>query len=109
MMEEIRVGRYECEVGTEVARVVAVETAKKHPKHSMSVEAYLFERARDYAAGRKLRKGDVVDDGVFVTLNGYEAENERTFILGKPTEKQRKIFNVMVEAQKERKRSGCSR
>lgn len=32
-------------------------------------------------------------------LNRYGVENERNYIVGKPTEKQRKIFEVMKEAQ----------
>lgn len=48
---------------------------------------------------RKLQKNDIVIHSRQVGLNGYRAECERTFFIGKPNEKQKEIFNLVVEAQ----------
>jgi Xaa-Pro aminopeptidase/Xaa-Pro dipeptidase len=50
-------------------------------------------------SARKLLKGDSLVNGVSVRLNKYGVENERTFFLGTPTEKQKKFFEVATEAQ----------
>lgn len=51
------------------------------------------------ATKRMIRKGDVVITGAGADVGGYSCELERTMIVGKPTQKQRKYFKVMVEAQ----------
>jgi Xaa-Pro aminopeptidase len=51
-------------------------------------------------ATRKLiEKGDVLVTGASSDVGGYSCELERTMIMGKPTAKQEKYFNVMVKAQ----------
>jgi Xaa-Pro aminopeptidase len=51
-------------------------------------------------ATRKLiEKGDVLVTGASADVGGYSCELERTMIMGKPTAKQEKYFNVMVKAQ----------
>jgi Xaa-Pro dipeptidase len=51
------------------------------------------------ATKRTIRKGDVVVTGAGADVGGYSCELERTMIVGKPTRKQRRYFNVMVKAQ----------
>ncbi len=51
------------------------------------------------ASDKKLRKGDfiTIDFGCF--YQGYASDITRTVILGKATEKQKKIYNVVLKAQ----------
>jgi Xaa-Pro aminopeptidase len=51
------------------------------------------------ASKRRIRKGDIVIGEVGVDVGGYTCELERTFIVGKPSPKQERYFNVMVKAQ----------
>lgn len=53
-----------------------------------------------FSNSRKLEDTDIIIHSRQVGLNGYRAECERTMFIGEPTEKQRDVFNVMVEAQK---------
>lgn len=48
---------------------------------------------------RKMRKGDVLVTGAGADVGGYSAELERTMILGKPTERQKRYFEIMVKMQ----------
>ncbi|MGO1041549.1 M24 family metallopeptidase [Clostridioides difficile] len=48
---------------------------------------------------RILQRGDIVIHSRQVWYENYRAENERTFIIGKPTEKQKEVFKIAVEAQ----------
>jgi len=49
--------------------------------------------------GREIRKGDVLVTGASSDVAGYKAELERTMIVGKPSEKQKKYFEIMVKMQ----------
>ncbi|NWG11748.1 aminopeptidase P family protein [Candidatus Bathyarchaeota archaeon] len=51
------------------------------------------------ATKRMIRKGDVVGTGATADVGGYYCELERTMILGEPTAKQKRYFNIMVKAQ----------
>jgi Xaa-Pro aminopeptidase len=50
-------------------------------------------------AGAVLARGDTVISLVLLQLNGYHVENERTYILGEPSEAQARAFTVMTRAQ----------
>ncbi len=51
------------------------------------------------ATKRMIRRGDVIITGAGADVGGYSCELERTMIVGKPTPKQKRYFNVMVKAQ----------
>jgi Xaa-Pro dipeptidase len=51
------------------------------------------------ATKRAIRRGDIVVTGAGADVGGYSCELERTMIVGKPTSKQKRYFNVMVKAQ----------
>ncbi len=48
---------------------------------------------------RTIREGDVVITGAGADIGGYSSELERTMIMGEPTEKQGRYFEVMLKAQ----------
>lgn len=52
-----------------------------------------------YSSTRKFCEGDMVIHSRQVWFNGYRAENERTFFVGKPTPQQLELFKLAVEAQ----------
>jgi Xaa-Pro dipeptidase len=53
-----------------------------------------------YSGTRKFQNGDVVIHSRQVWVNGYRAENERTFFIGTPTNEQRYLFDLAIEAQR---------
>jgi len=108
MKEAIKVGKTPVGIGHEVAYALALEAAKRYPEgYSIDVNAGFtgtgVEGAMPHGwlrpSARKLLKGDSLVNGVSVRLNKYGVENERTFFLGTPTEKQKKFFEVATEAQ----------
>lgn len=48
---------------------------------------------------RRYEENEVILHSRQVGINGYRAEIERTFFLGKPSDKQKEIYKVMTEAQ----------
>jgi len=53
------------------------------------------------ATKRPMKLGDILVTGAGAEVGGYSCELERTMILGKPSLKQRKYFEVMAKAQEE--------
>ena len=49
--------------------------------------------------GRAIKEGDVLVTGAGADVGGYNSELERTMIVGTPTAKQERYFEVMVRAQ----------
>jgi Xaa-Pro aminopeptidase len=47
----------------------------------------------------RIKPGDVLVTGAGADVGGYSAELERTMIVGQPTDKQRRLFRLMLEVQ----------
>jgi Xaa-Pro dipeptidase len=56
-------------------------------------------QAHGYLRNRKVRVGDVVETSASARVGGYFNHLERTMIVGKPSERQKKYFNLMLKAQ----------
>lgn len=105
-LKNARVGISEIELDQFGNKALFEETAKRYPDSSLdyfvmspsglvrSIMPHVFSNTR------KLQENDIVIHSRQVGLNGYRAECERTFFIGKPTDKQKEVFNVAVEAQK---------
>jgi Xaa-Pro dipeptidase len=52
-----------------------------------------------FSTTRQIQKGDGVIHSRQVALNGYRAELERTIFIGKPSEEQKKMFDLATTAQ----------
>lgn len=106
-MSEIQVGKAQLEIGADAAKAMQREAAEKYPDAAIEVRAMVMGSGPVFSPmphttrgmGRKVEKGDSLIDITAVRVNAYGVENERTFIVGKPTEKQAKAFNTMAEAQ----------
>lgn len=48
---------------------------------------------------KKIRKGELIQFDIGARYQGYSADSTRTFLVGKPTPKQEKIYDVVREAQ----------
>ena len=109
--DAIEVGKPWQVLNAEVTLLMVQEAAKRYPVYSYSRSSGIYASGTGMSVfsamphgpggydGRKIQKGDVIVNGTGARLNGYGVENERTFIVGEPTEKQRKAFEVMTEAQ----------
>ena len=100
----------------EVALMASLE-ATSVMKKALGPEFELFKGGRAASAGfrgqvgwksamphcvsinRVIQEGDVLVTGAGASMGGYGSELERTIIVGEPSDKQRKYFEVMVKAQ----------
>lgn len=82
------------------------EAVKKYPRamleFSGSTQSGIVDsvQVHVFSSTKKLQKNDIIIHSRQLALNGYRAECERTFFLGKPTDEQKKVFNLAVTAQK---------
>jgi Xaa-Pro aminopeptidase len=53
-----------------------------------------------FASSKKIKKGDLVVIDFGALYNGYRSDITRTVVVGKSTEKQKKIFSTVRQAQK---------
>ena len=105
-LENARVGISELELDQFGNKALLEEVARKYP--DSTVDYFVMSPSgitrsimlHVYSSTRKLEHGDVIIHSRQVGLNGYRAENERTFFLGKPTKEQIHLFNIAYEAQK---------
>jgi Xaa-Pro aminopeptidase len=58
-----------------------------------------------FATEKRIKRGDLVVIDFGAVYNGYRSDITRTFVVGKPTRKQRNIFRIVREAQKRAIRS----
>ena len=108
MKKAIKPGKSHVELSMEVAYALAIEAAKRFPSDvSIKPGAGFTGTGPDGAmphgwrrpSGRKVQVGDSLLDGLSCRYNAYSVEDERTWFIGEPSEKQKRFFEVMTEAQ----------
>jgi len=106
--EVIAEGKRQVSIESEAAHLISEEAARRYPDYMINVWT-AFTGTGPFAAmphgsggysGRKIQKGETLVNAIVLRLNHYGVENERTYIVGEPSEKQKKLFNIMTEAQK---------
>jgi|SRR5665648_55697 len=105
-LENARAGISELELDQFGNKALLEEVARKYPNSTVyyysqspsGVERTIIPHV--FSNTRKLQQGDVIIHSRQVGLNGYRAENERTFFIGEPTKEQKHVFNIVYEAQK---------
>ncbi|MEZ3170040.1 Xaa-Pro peptidase family protein [Halorubrum sp. RMP-47] len=69
------------------------------PVHTGFHSAESTGEPHPYPTNRTLEEGDGIVTAAEANVDGYLSEIERTMFLGEPDEKQKKYFNIMLEAQ----------
>jgi Xaa-Pro aminopeptidase len=108
MRERFRPGRILAEIGYEVTWLMSKYALEKYPDDKIEVRARAFCGGRYTASphgagamtGLRIAEHDIIIDFTNCFMNDYSVENERTFIVGTPTDEERRAFNTMVLAQK---------
>ncbi|WHY01786.1 Xaa-Pro peptidase family protein [Neobacillus sp. DY30] len=104
-LRHARVGISELEFDSCGDRLLLGIASKDYPEEIVGYEDWTCsgvkrsEKPHLYSSTRKFEDGDVVIHSRQVWFNGYRAENERTFFVGQPSEKQKDLLKLAVEAQ----------
>lgn len=103
-LDNARVGISELEFDAYGDRILLEEAARAHPDTVVGYEDWTASGVKrsvmPHLASntRKFQPGDVVIHSRQVWLDGYRAENERTFTVGHVSERVKDLFKVAVEA-----------
>ncbi len=101
-MDELAIGKYDSEIGHDTSKALYKLGAEKYPDSLFNMRSIVMLSPYGMTGpprSRKIKKNDVMINIISITMDGYMIENERTFVIGKPNSKQRKIFNIMENAQ----------
>lgn len=88
---------------------LAAEITYQHLKHGAESDAFspiVLSGSRSslphgLPTDKKIAKGDIVQFDIGCKYNGYCSDFSRAVILGKPSSKQKKIYDAVLKAQKE--------
>lgn len=99
--DTLKAGLRECDVAAEIEY-----TMRTHGSCGVAFDTIVASGIRSaYPHGgcgeKKLKNGDVVVIDIGATYKNYRADMTRTFVTGKPSAKQEKIFTVVKSAQEE--------
>ncbi len=89
----------------ELALLAEVEV-KKHGANSLSFPSIIASGKRGALphatpTDKKVKVGELVIVDMGVTLNGYNSDETRTFMVGKPSGKQKEVYSVVKKAHDE--------
>jgi len=69
------------------------------PAHAGFISGPQTALPHGHTANRRLEEGDVLITGASADVDGYYSELERTMFVGEPSDRQRRHFELMLEAQ----------
>ncbi|MEX0616889.1 MAG: Xaa-Pro peptidase family protein [Candidatus Woykebacteria bacterium] len=97
----VKTGMAEKEISWEMEKFMREQGAEKMAWDPFIVATGPHASMAHWAAGdTKIKKGDMVLVDYGCVVNGYHSDTSRVFFVGKPSEEQKKIYNLVFEAQK---------
>ncbi|MGF3522840.1 MAG: M24 family metallopeptidase [Candidatus Bathyarchaeia archaeon] len=97
--ETVRAGVKEYEVAAEVEYAMRKRGAGSTAFETIVASGLNSAFPHGGCSNRKIRKGDLVVVDIGATCQNYCSDMTRTFVAGKPTEKQLKIYDIVKDAQ----------
>ncbi|ASJ03207.1 peptidase M24 [Thermococcus profundus] len=100
-LEEVREGVKEREVAAKMEYVMKMNGAEKVAFDTIVASGWRSALPHGIASDKVIEKGDlvVIDEGAL--FNHYHSDMTRTVVVGLPNEKQKEIYEIVLEAQKE--------
>ena len=97
----VRPGMTEIQVAWEMEKYMREREAEKMAWHPFIVACGPHSSMAHYSAGNaKIKKNDMVLVDYGCVFDGYHSDTTRVFFVGEPTDEQKKIYNLVMEAQK---------
>ena len=104
-MQAVEPGRTMTDVDLEVARAINAEAARQHPRDRVETRCFSLSGPMSAAPhGTGADVGAVIESGhgivniIIVRFNGYVCENERTWIVGMPSDEQARAHRAATRA-----------
>ena len=103
----LRPGLTEIELAAKIEHEIVTRGVEKYRAHRVVACAFVASgrstaEAYKYVPGngrRKLRRGDLVMLELDVIVDGYSSDTTRTFVVGRPNEKQRTLLQAVLDSE----------
>lgn len=96
----IKPGIREREIAAELEFQMAMLGSEKPAFETIIASGYRSALPHGIASNKKVQKGDFITFDFGATVNGYVSDMTRTVVVGSATAKQKKIYNIVLKAQK---------
>jgi len=98
-LEEISEGKREREIAARMEYVMKMNGAEKPAFDTIIASGWRSALPHGVASDKRIERGDlvVIDEGAL--YRHYHSDTTRTIVLGSPTEKQKDIYQAVLEAQ----------
>lgn len=99
-IEEISEGKREREIAAKVEYAMKMEGAEKPAFDTIIASGYRSALPHGVASDKRIEKGDLVVMDLGALYRHYNSDITRTIVVGTPNEKQKEIYEIVLEAQK---------
>lgn len=100
ILSMIAPGVRERELAAELEYQMAMLGSEKRSFETIVASGYRSALPHGVASAKKVKKGEFITFDFGATVNGYVSDITRTVVVGKPTQRQKKIYNIVLKAQK---------
>jgi Xaa-Pro aminopeptidase len=100
ILSMIAPGVRERELAAELEYQMVMLGSEKRPFETIVASGYRSALPHGVASGKKVKKGEFITFDFGATVNGYVSDITRTVVVGKPTQRQKKIYDTVLKAQK---------
>ena len=100
ILSMIAPGVRERELAAELEYQMAMLGSEKPAFDAIVASGYRSALPHGVASAKKVKKGEFVTFDFGATVNGYVSDITRTVVVGKPTQRQKKIYDTVLKAQK---------
>ncbi len=100
ILKAVKQGVRERELAAELEYQMAMLGSEKPAFETIVASGYRSALPHGVASLKRFKKGEFITLDFGATVNGYVSDITRTVILGKPTPKQKKIYALVLKAQK---------
>ncbi|WP_042698698.1 Xaa-Pro dipeptidase PepQ [Thermococcus sp. PK] len=99
-IEEISEGKREREIAAKVEYAMKMEGAEKPAFDTIIASGYRSALPHGVASDKRIERGDLVVMDLGALYRHYNSDITRTIVVGTPNEKQKEIYEIVLEAQK---------
>ncbi|RKX21344.1 MAG: hypothetical protein DRP35_04525 [Candidatus Zixiibacteriota bacterium] len=100
ILSMIEPGIKEIELAAELEYQMIMLGSEKPAFETIVASGYRSALPHGEASKKKIKKGDFITFDFGATVNGYVSDMTRTVVVGKATPRQKKIYNLVLKAQK---------
>jgi Xaa-Pro dipeptidase len=105
--DNLKIGLREVELSTKIEQAIVREGVLKYRANRVTACAFLASgrntayayKYAPYNGRRKLHRGDLVMLELDVVADGYSSDTTRTFVVGKPSKKQRSHLEAVLDSE----------